>query len=104
MLKKLLLAGLLAAVLMLTGCALIEMDEEVDAASVVITMGDKTFTKGEVAAQIETYYGDLSGYDAQYKRDVQENVVNAMIQQNLDITYVDNSHVSIGGNLHSCRL
>jgi len=83
MLKKLLLAGLLAAVLMLTGCALIEMDEEVDAASVVITMGDKTFTKGEVAAQIETYYGDLSGYDAQYKRDVQENVVNAMIQQEM---------------------
>lgn len=31
-----------------------------------------------------------------------ERQVNAMIQQNLDITYVDNSHVSIGGNLHSC--
>lgn len=81
MLKRLLLAGLLAAVLMLSGCALIEMDEAVDAASVVITMSDRTFTKAEVNAQIENYYGDLSGYDAQYKRQAQEYVAEAMVQQ-----------------------
>jgi len=81
MLKRLTLLGLLAAMLMLSGCALIEMDEAVDAASVVITMKEKTFTKGEVKGQIEAYYGDISGYDAQSQRQIQEYVVEAMIQQ-----------------------
>ncbi|MBQ8537962.1 MAG: hypothetical protein IJ461_11235, partial [Clostridia bacterium] len=81
MFKRMMLAGLTATVLMLSGCALIEKDEAVDAATVIVTMGDTTFSKGEVADLIETYYGDLSGADAAARRDAQEAVVAFMVQQ-----------------------
>ncbi len=46
--KKALLALLLAMTLLLSGCALIVKDPEVDAQTVIIRMGDKTVTKEKV--------------------------------------------------------
>ena len=46
--KKALLALMLALTLCLSGCALIVKDEAVDAATVILTYGDKTITKAEV--------------------------------------------------------
>ena len=46
--KKALLAVLLAMTLLLTSCALIKKDEAVDAATVILKMGDKEITKKEV--------------------------------------------------------
>ncbi len=59
--KKALLALLLAMTLLLSGCALIVKDQEVDDQTVIIRMGDKTVTKKEVKAATNsqlynTYY------------------------------------------------
>ena len=51
--KKALLALLLALTLCLSGCALIVKDEAVDAATVILTFGDKTVTKGEILKAAE---------------------------------------------------
>ena len=66
--KKALLAVLLAMTLLLSSCALVVKDPEVDAKSVILKMGDKEITKAEVQAetnevlynmyvQYQTYYG-----------------------------------------------
>ena len=46
--KKALLAVLLAMTLLLSSCALIVKDKEVDAKTVILKMGDKEITKAEV--------------------------------------------------------
>lgn len=61
--KKVILASLMAMVMLLSGCALIEKDEAVDAATVIITVGDTTFTKAQVQNQIiNTYYQNSQLY------------------------------------------
>ena len=50
--KKALLALLLVLTMILSGCSLIVKDEAVDAARVVIRVGDDTYTKAQVQAQI----------------------------------------------------
>lgn len=52
--KKALLALLLVLTMVLSGCSLIVKDEAVDAARVVIRVGDTTYTKAEVQAQVDS--------------------------------------------------
>ena len=52
--KKALLALALAMTLMLSGCALVVKDEAVDAATPIITKGDKVITKAEVQSAANT--------------------------------------------------
>lgn len=51
--KKALLALLLVLTMVLSGCSLIVKDENVDAARIVITVGDTTYTKAEVQYQVD---------------------------------------------------
>ena len=52
--KRVLLAlVLILALLLSTGCSLIVKDEEVDKQTVIIEVGDKTYTKGEIQEQTE---------------------------------------------------
>ncbi len=51
--KKALLALLLAVTMLLSGCALIEKDENVDRATVIIKVGDNEHTKGEIKDQVD---------------------------------------------------
>ena len=48
--KKALLALMMAAILLLSGCALIQKDQAVDNATEIIRMGDKVYTKIQVKA------------------------------------------------------
>ena len=94
--KKALLALLLALTLCLSGCALIVKDEAVDAATVILTFGDKTVTKGEIlkAAEEEllnnSYMYQMYGYsyDATDPDNIKaareaaiENMKTSMIQE-----------------------
>ena len=58
--KKALLALALAMTLMLSGCALIVKDEAVDAATPIITRGDKVITKGEVQNAVNSQLNYMS--------------------------------------------
>ena len=57
--KKALLALLLVLTMILSGCSLIVKDEAVDAARVVIRVGDDTYTKAQVQAQMAKYLEEL---------------------------------------------
>ncbi len=50
--KKALLALLLAVAMLLTGCALVEKNPEVDRATEIIRVGDTVFTKGQVQDEV----------------------------------------------------
>ena len=52
--KKALLALMMAAILLLSGCALIQKDQAVDDATEIIRLGDQVITKSEVKAQANT--------------------------------------------------
>ena len=61
--KKALLALMMAAILLLSGCALIKKDQAVDDATEIIRMGDQVITKKEVLAQAEQeLYSQYSMY------------------------------------------
>ena len=62
--KKALLALMLAATLLLSGCALIVKDAAVDNAQEILRLGDKVFTKAEVKDQVdqELYYNSYMAY------------------------------------------
>ena len=61
--KKALLALMMAAILLLSGCALIKKDQAVDDATEIIRMGDQVITKKEVLAQAEQeLYNQYSMY------------------------------------------
>ncbi len=51
--KRALLACLVAMVMVLSSCALVEKDLAVDNASVIIELGDKTVTKAQVSSMLE---------------------------------------------------
>ena len=51
--KKALLAVLMAAVLLLSGCTLIVKDQAVDDATEIIRMGDQVITKAKVKEEIQ---------------------------------------------------
>ena len=59
--KKALLALMMAAVLLLSGCNLIVKDQAVDDATEIIRMGDQVITKAEVKKTIQ-YFSDMEAY------------------------------------------
>ena len=60
--KKALLALMMAAVLMLSGCALIQKDQAVDDATEIIRMGDKVITKAEVKKETQNELDSMAYY------------------------------------------
>ena len=89
--KKALLALLLALMMTLSGCALIEKDLDVDRAQEIIRVGDTVITKGEVQDQVDyqmsymAYYYSLFGLsydttDPQNIADMQDSVIDMLIE------------------------
>ena len=89
--KKALLALLLVLTLMLSGCALIQKDMDVDRATEIVRVGDTVFTKGELQDEInyQLYYmySLYSQFGLSYDvtdpnniADIQEQVINAVVQ------------------------
>ena len=64
--KKSLLALLLAAMLLLSGCSLIQKDPVVDAATPIVEVLGKTVTKAEVKDQVDDYLVSLRNYYTSY--------------------------------------
>lgn len=60
--KKALLALLLALMMTLSGCALIQKDMEVDRSTVIIRVGDTVFTKGEIQDEVNYQLAYMSYY------------------------------------------
>lgn len=60
--KKALLALMMAAVLLLSGCNLIKKDQAVDDATEIIRMGDKVITKAEVKKEIQNELDSMAYY------------------------------------------
>ncbi len=79
--KKSLLAMLLAMTLLLSSCALIVKDQAVDDATVILQMGDRTYTKAEVKNAInnQLQYSSYtySMYGMQYDPTDPENIAEA---------------------------
>ena len=79
--KKAFLALLLVLSLILSGCTLIQKDEAVDAATVIIRLGDQTVTKGEIQQEVDyqlnytAYYYSMFGYP--YDTTSPENIASA---------------------------
>ena len=82
----------LALMLALTGCSLIEIDQEMDMAEVVATVGDTKITKGEVIDnfnyQVEymnslyAYYG-LGTLSASELETLKDDVINTYVEQEI---------------------
>jgi len=79
--KKALLALMLAASLLLSGCALIVKDEAVDNATEILRLGDQVITKGEVKQQVDEqlYYNAYlnSMYGSSYDTSDPANIAAA---------------------------
>ena len=60
--KKALLAVLLAMTLLLSSCALIKKDEAVDAATVILKLGDEEITKAQVTAATDSTLANMYQY------------------------------------------
>lgn len=89
--KKALLALLLALMMTLSGCALIEKDLEVDRATEIVRVGDTVITKGEIQDEVDyqlaymAYYYSLFGlsYDttnADNIADMQDSVIDMLVE------------------------
>lgn len=89
--KKALLALLLALMMTLSGCALIQKDLDVDRATEIIHVGDTVITKGEIQDELNyqlsymSYYYNLLGLsydptDPQNISDMQDSVIEMLIQ------------------------
>ncbi len=91
--KRAILALILAAALALaTSCSLVYKDPEVDKQTVIIDVAGKTFTKGEVNAQVDYQlayqqymYGMMYGYDIDITdpaaiSEARDSVINALIE------------------------
>ena len=78
--KKALLALMMAAVLLLSGCNLIQKDQAVDDATEIIRMGDQVITKKEVKAQVEsalaTYASNTYMYYGQKVDTTDKNIIS----------------------------
>ena len=64
--KKALLALLLALMMTLSGCALIEKDLEVDRATEIVRVGDTVITKGEIQDQVDYQLAYMAYYYAMF--------------------------------------
>ncbi|MCH5286924.1 MAG: peptidylprolyl isomerase [Christensenellaceae bacterium] len=89
--KKALLALLLALMMTLSGCALIQKDLEVDRATEIVRVGDTVFTKGEIQDEVDyqlaymSYYYSLFGLSfdptsAQNIADMQDDVIDMLVE------------------------
>ncbi len=82
--KKSLLALLLAVAVLLTGCALVEKDPEVDRATEIIRVGDTVYTKGqvqdEVAYQLSYMNYIYSMYGMAFDANAPETIAQAQQQ------------------------
>ena len=90
--KKAILAFMLAAALLMTGCALVEKDVVVDNATVIIQVGDEAVTKERVNSTFEEelYYTaidqmsrglSLDTSDPQVRSIVLDQTINGFVQQ-----------------------
>lgn len=91
--KRVLLALMLVVALVLTtGCSLIVKDPEVDKQTVIIEVCGKSFTKGDIAADVDyqlsymEYFYNMNGMqfdktDAESVSDARESVIEALIRQ-----------------------
>ncbi len=90
--KKAILAFMLAAALLLTGCALVEKDQAVDDATPIIQLGDKTITKIQVSYalqnQLYNMYQMYSSYgmsfdpnDATVRAQTLDDVITGLTKQ-----------------------
>ena len=79
--KKALLAVLMAAVLLLSGCTLIVKDQAVDDATEIIRMGDQVITKAEVKEEIQNQLESMaymySMYGYSYDTTDPDNIADA---------------------------
>ena len=89
--KKALLALLLALTLLLSGCALVQKDMEVDRATEIIRVGDTVYTKGQIQDEVNyqlyymyALYSQFGlGYDvtnADNIADAQDQVIDSLVQ------------------------
>ena len=89
-----LLALLLVLTMILSGCSLIVKDEAVDAARVVIRVGDDTYTKAQVLAQIQNQVNYMTALYSRYglsfdstNADVMssltDNVLNSLVERSV---------------------
>ena len=87
--KKALLAVMMAMVLMLSGCALIQKDEAVDNATEIIRMGDQVITKAEIKSLADSTLLNngysLKDVDPSLYAQAEEYVVERM-KQDLTLT------------------
>lgn len=92
--KKALLALLLVLTMILSGCSLIVKDEAVDAARVVIRVGDDTYTKAQVQYQIQnqvnymtalySMYGiTFDSTNAEVMNNLTDSVINSLVEQSV---------------------
>ncbi len=91
--KRALLACLLVVTMLLSGCSLIVKDSAVDAATPILTVGEKVFTKADVQSAVHNYllqmqqmYSSYYGYniditDATLVADAQNEVINNLTRQ-----------------------
>jgi hypothetical protein len=90
--KKAILAFMLAAALLLTGCALVEKDQAVDDATPIIQLGDRTITKVQVSNALQyqlsytsmmySYYGmNFDPTDATVRAQALDSVITGLTQQ-----------------------
>lgn len=89
--KKALLALLLAMAMMLSGCALIEKDMEVDRATEIIRVGDTVYTKGEILDEVDyqlnymAYYYSMFGMsydptDPAVVAETKQSVIDSLVE------------------------
>ena len=64
--KKALLAALMAMTLLLSSCALVVKDQEVDNATVILKMGDREITKAQVMETVDSQLYEMSQYYAMF--------------------------------------
>ena len=92
--KKALLALLLVLTMILSGCSLIVKDEAVDAARVVIRVGDDTYTKAQVQAQIQNQVNYMTALYSRYglsfdstnadvMSNLTDNVLNSLVERSV---------------------
>lgn len=92
--KKALLALLLVLTMILSGCSLIVKDEAVDAARVVIRVGDDTYTKAQVQAQIQNQVNYMTALYSRYglsfdstnadvMNSLTDNVLNSLVERSV---------------------
>lgn len=105
--KKALLALLLALCMMLSSCALVVTDPEVDAATPIVTMGEKVFTKAEVQQYVANYLLQLQQqYAQQYNYSIdttdpelvasaQDEVIDSLIRQQVLDNKVAEMNISL---------